>query len=189
MNIEWILIRGSGVAAFALLSAATIWGLLVSSKLLSRIVKAKPLTWFHESLGIGALLATVVHVVVLSIHDFLEFSWIEILVPGASDWRPWPTALGVVSLYALVVVVGSFYLKRFIGQKVWRSIHFMSFGLFVSALAHGMLSGTDTDSALMLGLYAGSAIVVFALVGQRLTIDRHPAGSTESSRGAVPTNS
>jgi predicted ferric reductase len=188
MSIEWVLIRGSGVAAFALLSAATIWGLLVSSKLLGRIVKAKPLTWFHESLGIGALLATVVHVVVLSIHDFLEFSWIEILVPGVSDWRPLPTAFGVVSLYALIVVIGSFYLKRFIGQKVWRSIHFISFGLFISALLHGMLSGTDTNSPLMLGLYAGSAIAVFALVGQRLTLDHPGARPTESARANVPTN-
>jgi len=188
MSIEWILIRGSGVAAFALLSAATIWGLLVSSKLLGRIVKAKPLTWFHESLGIGALLATVVHVVVLSIHDFLEFSWIEILVPGVSDWRPLPTAFGVVSIYALIVVIGSFYVKRFIGQKVWRSIHFISFGLFISALLHGMLSGTDTNSPLMLGLYTGSAIVVFALVGQRLTLDRPATGPSESARATVVTN-
>lgn len=188
MSIEWILIRGSGVAAFALLSAATIWGLLVSSKLLGRIVKAKPLTWFHESLGIGALLATVVHILVLSTHDFLEFSWIEILVPGASDWRPLPIAFGVVSLYALVVVIGSFYLKPLIGQKVWRSIHFASFGLFVSALLHGMLSGTDTNSPLMLGLYAGSAIVVFALVGQRLTLDRTGARPAESAPATVSAN-
>ncbi len=168
MNLEWLLIRGSGIAAFALVSGATIWGLLVSSKLLGRLVKAKPLTWFHESLAIGAMLATVVHIVVLSVHDFLDFTWAEILVPGASDWRPLPVAFGVVSLYVLAVVIGSFYLKRFIGQKTWRSIHFASFGLFISALLHGMLAGTDTGSPLMLGLYAGSAIVVFALVAQRL---------------------
>ncbi|HLF43165.1 MAG TPA: hypothetical protein VJA46_06515 [Acidimicrobiia bacterium] len=188
MSIEWLVIRGSGVAAFALLSAATIWGLLVSSKLLSRIVKAKPLTWFHESLGIGALLATVVHIVVLSIHDFLDFTWIEILVPGASDWRPLPIAFGVVSLYALVVVIGSFYLKRFIGQKAWRSIHFASFGLFVSALLHGVLSGTDTASPLMIGLYAGSALVVFALVGQRLLLDRAGVSPSGSAQVSVPTS-
>ena len=74
MSVEWLIIRGSGVVAFALLSAATIWGLLVSTKLLGRLVRAKPLTWFHESLGIGALLTTLVHVGVLSVHDFLEFS-------------------------------------------------------------------------------------------------------------------
>jgi len=169
MSVEWMIIRGSGVAAFALLAAATIWGLLVSSKLLGRIVKAKPLTWFHESLGIGALVATLVHVFVLSIHDFLDFSWTEILVPGVSDWRPLAVALGVVSLYGLVVVAGSFYVKRWIGQKMWRSIHFASFGVFVSSLVHGMWAGTDTGSPFMIGLYLGSAIVVFSLLAHRLT--------------------
>jgi hypothetical protein len=169
MSLEWLVIRGSGVAAFALLAAATVWGLLVSSKLLGRIVKAKPLTWFHESLGIGALIATLVHVFVLSIHDFLDFSWTEILVPGVSDWRPLAVGLGVVSLYGLVVVAGSFYVKRWIGQKMWRSVHFASFGIFVSSLVHGMWAGTDTASPLMIGLYLGSAIVVFSLLALRLT--------------------
>ena len=169
MSVEWILIRGSGVVAFALLAAATIWGLLVSSKLLGRIVKAKPLTWFHESLGIGALIATLVHVVVLSTHDFLDFSWTEILLPGASDWRPLAVALGAVSLYGLVVVAGSFYVKRWIGQKMWRAIHFASLGVFVSSLVHGVLAGTDTGNSWMIGLYLGSAIVVFSLIAHRLT--------------------
>jgi len=176
MSVEWLIIRGSGVAAFALLAAATIWGLLVSSKLLTRIVKAKPLTWFHESLGIGALIATVVHVVVLSVHDFLDFSWLEILVPGVSDWRPLAVALGVVSLYGLVVVAGSFYVKRWIGQRLWRSIHFASFGVFVSSLIHGISAGTDTGSPMMIGLYLGSTVVVFALLAHRLT----PTASPES---------
>jgi hypothetical protein len=171
MSVEWLLIRGSGVAAFALLTAATIWGLLVSSKLLGRLVKAKPLTWFHESLGVGALIATVVHVVVLSTHDFLDFSWTEILVPGASDWRPLAVGMGIAALYGLVVVVGSFYVKRWIGQKRWRAIHFASLGVFVSSLIHGIWAGTDTSSPMMIGLYLGSAIVVFALVAHRITED------------------
>ena len=75
--------------------ATTTWGLLVSSKLLGRLVKAKPLSWFHESLAIGALIATAVHVGVLSVHDYLDFSWSEILIPGESDWARsrWPSAL------------------------------------------------------------------------------------------------
>lgn len=184
MSLEWMLIRGSGIVAFAALSAATIWGLLVSSKLLGRIVKVKPLTWFHESLGIAALLATAVHVVVLSVHDYLDFTWSEILIPGVSDWRRGAVALGVVALYGLVIVVGSFYVKKHIGQKAWRLIHFSSLGVFVAALLHGMTAGTDTRTPLMLGLYIGSAFVVAALVGLRMT--RHeespPAGARRRPR-------
>jgi hypothetical protein len=176
VSVEWLVIRGSGVAAFALLTAATTWGLLVSSKLLGRLVKAKPLTWFHESLGVGALIATVVHVVVLSVHDFLDFSWAEILVPGVSDWRPLAVGMGIAAFYGLVVVAGSFYVKRWIGQRRWRAIHFASLGVFVSSLIHGIWAGTDTSSPMMIGLYLGSAIVVFSLVALRITEDMATTG-------------
>lgn len=169
MNLEWLIIRGSGIIAFCLLSGATIWGLLVSTKVLRRIVKAKPLAWFHESLAIGALISTGVHVAVLSVHDYLDFTWAEILVPGESDWRPLPVAFGVVALYGLVVVAGSFYVKKRIGQRAWRAVHFTSFGVFVSSLVHGITAGTDTRTPMMLGLYFGSALVVTILLGLRLT--------------------
>ncbi|HEY6634199.1 MAG TPA: ferric reductase-like transmembrane domain-containing protein [Acidimicrobiia bacterium] len=184
MSVEWMIIRGSGIAAFAALSAATIWGLLVSSKLLGRLVKAKPLTWFHESLGIVALLATVVHVVVLSMHDYLEFTWTEILVPGASDWRSGAVTFGVVSFYGLTIVVTSFYIKKHIGQKTWRLIHFSSLGVFLASLIHGVSAGTDTRSALMIGLYLGSAGVVALLILARLT-GAGEMGRSARSGGAV----
>lgn len=180
MSVEWMIMRGSGIAAFAALSAATIWGLLVSSKLLGRLVKAKPLTWFHESLGIAALLATVVHVAVLSVHEYLEFTWAEILIPGVSDWRRGAVTFGVVSLYGLTIVVGSFYIKKHIGQKRWRLIHFCSLGVFLASLIHGVSAGTDTRSPMMIGLYLGSAVVVAILLAARLTAadgDRSPSAS------------
>ena len=179
-----MVIRGSGIVAFALLAATTIWGLLVSTKLLGRLVKAKPLTWFHESLAIGSLLATAVHITVLSVHDFLDFTWLEILVPGASDWRRGAVALGVMSLYGLVIVTGSFYVKKYIGHGAWRAIHFSSLGVFLASLLHGITAGTDTGTPLMTGLYFGSAIAVAALVGLRLTetSGSRQAAAAEGSR-------
>lgn len=190
MSTEWLVIRGSGVVAFALLSAATIWGLLVSTKLLNRWVKVKALTWIHESLGIGALLATLVHVVVLSFHDFLDFSWAEILVPGLSDWRPLAVTAGIGAFYGLVLVSTSFYFKRWIGQKAWRTIHFASFGVFVTSLVHGVWAGTDTSSPIMIGLYLGSAIVVFSLVALRIVGEYSrtsaPAKEQVGAGGSIP---
>ena len=187
MSVEWIVIRGSGVVAFALLTAACVWGLLLSTKIVTRFTKAKALTWFHESLGLGALLATVVHVAVLSIHDFLPFSWAEILIPGAASWRPLATALGTVGLYGLLVVSLSFYFRRWIGQRAWRYLHFLAFGVFAAALLHGILAGTDR-SLIMIGLYAGAAIAISALVVQRIVpgaIRANPQDSTNGPRTAA----
>ena len=81
-----------------------------------------------------------------------------------------------------MVVAGSFYVKRWIGQKRWRAIHFASLGVFISSLVHGIWAGTDSSSALMMGLYLGSAVVVFSLVALRITEDtsaKEPSATKE----------
>jgi predicted ferric reductase len=185
MNVEWMLIRGAGIGAYALLSASVIWGLLVSSKVMGRLVKLKGLTFLHESLGISALVVTVVHVVAVSVHEFLPFTWGEILIPGTAEWRPLPIAMGTVALYGLIVVVVSFYVRRFISQKTWRLIHYSAFGVFVASLLHGIMAGTDSDSPWLIGLYFGTAIAVFGLIALRLTPTPTPAPEARQTREQV----
>lgn len=168
MNITWFMIRGSGLAAFALLSASMIWGLLVSGKMLGRAVKAKGLQWLHESLGLAAVVATLVHMIALSMDEFIDFTWFDILVPGVSTWEPLATALGIVAFWTLVAVSFSFYLKKRIGQAAWRSIHYMSFGAFAAVSAHGIMAGTDTLNPWVAGSYAAAAVSVVLLTVIRI---------------------
>lgn len=175
MNIEWIVIRGSGLVAYALLAASTIWGLLVSTKLLGRAVKAKPLTWFHESLGLGALIATGVHMVALTMDQYVEFGWADVLVPGVATWNSTAVALGVTGFYGLAIVTLSFYAKGIIGQKAWRTIHFLAFGTFLSTMIHGVMAGTDTANPYVTGMYVGSGVLVIALLAVRVLQQRVPA--------------
>ncbi|MGB9357049.1 MAG: hypothetical protein WCC01_00695 [Acidimicrobiia bacterium] len=172
MNIEWIVIRGSGLVAYGLLAASTIWGLMVSTKVFGRAVKAKPLTWFHESLGLGALFATGVHMVALTMDQYVEFGWIDVLVPGVATWNPTAVALGVTAFYGLAVVTLSFYVKGVIGQKAWRTIHFLAFGTFMSALIHGIMAGTDTGHPLVTGMYIGTGVLVAGLLAVRVIQQR-----------------
>lgn len=172
MNIEWVVIRGSGLVAFGLVAASTIWGLMVSTKLFGRAIKAKPLTWFHESLGLGALVATGVHMVALTMDQYVEFGWVDVLVPGLAAWEPTAVALGVTSFYGLAIVTLSFYAKGLIGQKAWRTIHFLAFGTFAGALIHGILAGTDTANPIVTGMYVGSGVLVVGLLILRIVQQR-----------------
>lgn len=164
MSVEWMAIRGSGIIAFLLLGGSTIWGLLISTKVLGRAVKAKGVTWFHESLGIASLVATGVHMYFLFNHDYIDFGYRALFVPGASGWRPLAVALGVVAFYFLFIIATSFYVKQWIGQKAWRAIHMMSFGTFVAAGLHGVFSGTDTSHPVLMAVYAGSLAIVLMLL-------------------------
>jgi hypothetical protein len=178
VTITWFIIRGSGLVAYAMLALATIWGLLLSTKVLGRAAKAKPLSWFHESLGLAAVLATAVHMGALVADNYMEFGVKELLVPGASTFAPLGVALGVMALYGAVIVSGSFYIKEWIGQSAWRAIHFLSFGSFAASTAHGVMVGTDSGGALGLALYLAPSVVVVLLLIVRIALVSAPETST-----------
>ena len=164
MNLDWMLIRGTGLVAYALLAASTIWGLMLSSKVFGRLVKAKPLTWLHEGLAVGSLLATGAHMFFLWTDEFIEFGAREIFGPGASTWEPLSVAFGVMAFYVMVLVSMSFYIKRWIGQAAWRAIHFLAFGTFAAAAVHGIMAGTDTQRPAVLGMYVATVALVVMLL-------------------------
>lgn len=188
-RMTWIIIRASGVVAYLLVTGATVWGLVVSTGLLGRSVSKKNLTYVHESLSIGSILATIIHMVFLVADNFVEFSVADLLVPGRAGWRPLPVALGVVSFYGLVVITASFYVRRRIGQSIWRYLHYGSFGLFLSALGHGVLAGTDTTHPAMNAMYIATGVLVGGLIVVRAITASTSARTTRTvdvARKAVP---
>ncbi len=193
MTTTWLIIRASGLVAYGLVAAATIWGLLLASRLLGRSVQPRALTVAHEGLSLGALAATGTHLAFLAADKYLSFGWRELLIPGSSSWRPEAVALGVVAAWGLVVVGGSFYVRRFIGQKAWRVLHFGAFGAYASATLHGVLAGSDTSNPAVMSLYAGTvaAVVVlvvarFLLAGGKAAPSAARAARNEPRRGLRP---
>jgi predicted ferric reductase len=170
MTLTWLIVRASGLVAYGLLAAASIWGLLLSNRLLGRKVPSRALTFTHEGLSLGALLALATHLGFVAADQYLGFGWLELLVPGAASWRPQATALGVVAAWSAVVVGLSFYVRRLIGQKAWRFLHFGSFGAFVAATAHGVMAGSDTTHPAVLALYLSSSIAVLVLLVARISL-------------------
>ncbi len=180
-----MLIRGSGLVAFGLVAGATIWGLVLSLGVLPSSVKR--MTLVHESLSVGAVLATAVHMVALYVHDFVEFDLRAVLVPGAAQWRPVAVSWGTVSFYGLLIVVASFYVRRHIGQRYWRLLHFGSFGIFIGVLVHGIAAGTDSNHPAVLAGYAAAASIVLGLTAVRVAMILKPGvqrGSPQSGTAA-----
>ncbi len=184
MNWDWLLIRGTGLAAFAFLSVSTVWGLLLSTKVLGRAVRAKGLSYFHESLGIGSLLLTAGHLVAVYRDEFIGFTWPQILLPGLAEWRPYAVAYGVMAFYGLAAVTVSSFLRARIGLKAWRTLHLLSLGAFVAALLHGVLAGSDSGEVVILMGYVGLMSVVAVLLAIRVAAMK---GSTRSSRSKPTT--
>jgi cytochrome b561 len=108
------------------------------------------------------------HLLSLAADTKVRFSLQQLLVPFASGWRePW-TGFGILAGALFLLVGVSFSLKRFIGQRVWRALHWLTFPLYLLALLHGIGAGSDTRTPWMAVLYLATGAAVVLLVSYRL---------------------
>jgi predicted ferric reductase len=175
-KVWWYLARASGLAAWALLLVAVLWGLLLSTRLLQDKRRPAWLLDLHRWLGGLAVSFTGIHVIGLVADSYEHFGWKEILVPYASEWRPAAVAWGVVGLYLLLAVQITSLLMRRLPRQLWKRVHYLSFFLLFIATMHSALAGTDTSS---IWYRTASAIVISATLVvslYRFLAGRRPAG-------------
>ena len=101
-----------------------------------------------------------IHLAGLLLDSYVEFSWIDLLIPGTSEWRPVAVAFGVVGLYLLVAVEGTSLLMKKLPKRLWKQIHMTSFALFWLVSIHGALAGADATA----GWYQIASVVMIGSV-------------------------
>ena len=72
------------------------------------------------------------------------------------------------SLAAATLVSASFFVRKGIGQRAWRMLHYLSFPLFVLVTLHGLFSGTDSAQLGMEMMYLFSGTLVLLLTVWRI---------------------
>lgn len=158
-KVFWYLSRSSAVVGFGLLWMSMVLGLTLSGRM-TRIWPGGPtFNALHEHTSLLGLALGVFHAFILYWDPYIHYTLTQILTPFASvNYRPAWVALGQLSLYLLLPVTFTFYVRRWIGVKVWRWIHYLSFLVFFLVLAHGLFSGTDTG-LLWLGYWLAAVSV------------------------------
>jgi predicted ferric reductase len=162
-QVFWFITRAAGLMAYLLFWLSTVWGLAVSSKIFDRLLN-RPFTFdTHGFLSLLALGFIFIHVVVLMWDSYAPFSLVQLLVPFTSTYRPLAVAFGILSLYLTLIVTVSFYLRRRIGYKTSRMLHYLSFLAYIGATVHGILAGADTPLFSTQLIYEETAVVVVLL--------------------------
>ncbi len=167
-KLPWVATRLFAFLSYFALAGSVIYGLLLSTKLLDAIAH-RPVTYaLHQDLAAIALGLAGIHVVLLGLDNSVPFSFAQMLVPFAAPYRPIWIGIGQLALYITAVVLGSFYVRRRIGQRAWRLLHYLTFLAFIGATAHGVLSGTDSTTAWAWLSYVGALGVVTFLTAYRI---------------------
>jgi predicted ferric reductase len=158
-KIWWYLSRSSGIVAMVLLVLSLVWGVLLATRALRPYDRPAWLLDLHKWLGGTSIVMTALHLVGLVMDDYIHFGLTDLFVPGASDYQPVAMAIGVVSMYVLVAVQITSYMRKRLSARVWRSVHVLSYALVWSAAIHAGMAGTDTTNR----LYQGFAILLTML--------------------------
>jgi methionine sulfoxide reductase heme-binding subunit len=181
----WILARAAGLTAYVLLTSSVLAGLVVKAKPFGRALRPATAVDLHRTIALLALGALAVHGTALVLDTTVQIGIGALFVPGLAPYRPLWTGLGVVAAELMVVVYASFSLRRRIGQKAWRRLHWVTYGLFASATAHGLMAGSDSGRGWAIALYLGAVGAVAFATAWRVLV---PANAGAARPQPLPAN-
>jgi len=159
----WLLARASGLTAYLLLTLSVLAGLVVKSRPFGRALKTAAVTDVHRFFALLGLGMLVLHGVALVLDSTVHMPVAALFVPFLSTYRPTAVAFGVLAAELAALITVSFSLRRWIGGRNWRRLHYATFLVFVMGTVHGLTAGTDSAQPWAFSLYLGAVgAVAFA---------------------------
>jgi len=168
----WIVSRSSAMVAFVLVTASVFLGLTMAAKPLRDPQFTKMMRALHEQTALAALVAIGIHVVAVLADPWLKPGVAGVAIPFVLGLNRFWNGIGVIAAYLAFLLGLSFYLRRHIGAKRWRTAHRATIVVYVLGLFHALGAGTDTGSLPFLVFAAVTAVPIAVLFVYRLGASR-----------------
>lgn len=167
-KLPWVATRLVAFLSYFAIAGSVVYGLLLTTKILDSIAHRPVSFTLHQDLAAIGLGLAGIHVVLLSLDSTVPFSFGAMLVPFAAPYRPLWVGVGQLTLYVTSIVVASFYVRRRIGTRAWRTLHYVTFLAFAGATVHGIMAGSDSGSAWAWWSYVAASVAVVFLTVYRI---------------------
>lgn len=166
----WYLTRGAGAVSLLLLTAALVLGIVDLSRWRSERWPRFVIDGLHRNVSLLALATVVVHILTAVADSFAPISLTDAVVPFVTPYRPLWLGMGTLAFDILIAVALTSMLRRRLGHRIWRIVHWAAYACWPLALLHGLGSGTDTQTPWMLLLSFICLAAVLAAAGWRTFI-------------------
>jgi methionine sulfoxide reductase heme-binding subunit len=164
----WYASRAGGTLSLILLTATVVLGIASGGRTTPRRIGRFEVGLLHRNLSLLTLVFLVVHVATAVLDPFVHLSWAVSVVPFGASYRPLWLGLGTVALDLLLALLVTSALRRRLGVRRWKAVHWLAYAAWPLALFHSAGTGTDTRLPLQLWLYAACLTSVVAAVWWRL---------------------
>lgn len=183
----WYLSRGSAFVAYFLLWLSMLLGTGITNKLSVLWPGLPPTIELHQYSSILGLAFGLFHGLILMGDHYISFSLAQVLIPfTTSGYKPLWVGIGQVGFYSMLIVTLSFYVRKKIGPKTWRAIHFVSFLTYVLVLVHALLAGTDASTLAAQLFYMITGGLLFFMILYRILLSRANAREKKLKLQGVP---
>lgn len=159
----WYLLRASGLAALALLSAVVLIGLALRVRLWRERLERWRVYDVHLTCSVLTGVFLAVHLLLVFLDHIVPFSLADLLIPLHASYQPLWVACGIIALYLLLVVWGSSLLRSKIGHRLWRSLHPLALGALGLTMLHALFAGTDGPTLWLRGALVAVTVAVIWL--------------------------
>jgi sulfoxide reductase heme-binding subunit YedZ len=184
----WYTARATGAVSLLLLTVVVVLG--IGSRA-GRPVFGLPrfaVSLVHRNASLMATVLIAIHVTTLLTDPYAHLKLLDLLVPFDAAYRPAWVGLGTTALDLVVAIVVTSVLRRRLGARTWRAVHWFAYAMWPIAWVHGIGSGTDRAAAWYLALAVAAAISVAAALIWRLGPNFTTLGGRREPRTtSVPT--
>ena len=183
----WYLTRGSGAVALLLLTASVVLGVANTTRWKTDRWPRFLVYGLHRNVTLLALAFTAIHVVTTIVDAFAPIGIVDAFIPFLSPYRPFWLGLGTVAFDLLLALIVTSFLRRRIGTRAWKAVHWLAYASWPVALMHSLGTGSDARSGWLLFLGVASGLSVLAAVLWRLLASRDalPAVRAGATLGTV----
>ena len=185
--LAWYGVRVTGFLAYFAFAGSVIYGLLLSTRLLDAIAHRPVSLALHKDLALAGLALSALHGLMLLGDHSYAFTLTAIVVPFASPYAPVAVGVGQLAFYLVAIVTGSFYVRRLIGQRAWRLIHYLTFLGFLGVTGHGIAAGSDSAAPLATWAYIVPCAAVAFFFAYRLVVGITARRAGRLARAVMPT--
>src|SRR5262245_65356614 len=174
-HVFWIASRATGVVALILAAVSVGMGLAMAMRAAKGPGAMAKLRQAHEATALAALIMIAAHGLALLGDAYLRPGLAGIAIPFVMSHRPVWTGLGIVGGWLAGLLGLTFYVRRWIGSRLWRRLHRWTLAVYILAVIHTLGAGTDARSAWLLVIVIGTAapLAVMALLRLLPSDDPH----------------
>jgi methionine sulfoxide reductase heme-binding subunit len=185
-HVFWILSRASGVVALILAAVSVGMGLAMAMRAAKGPGAMARLKQAHEATALTALIFIAAHGLTLLGDSYLRPGLAGIAIPFVMSHRPLWTGLGIIGGWLAALLGLTFYVRRWIGPKLWRKMHRWTLAVYVLAVVHTLGAGTDARSLWLLLILIATVAPLAVMAAIRLLPSDEPARGRPRRRIPLP---